>query len=53
MTKSEAEEYVAEHTDDTADSEDLPQVFAALYEREPDAQDIREGLWSHCCAAVL
>ena len=26
--------------------------MAALYKRQPDDEDYREGLWSHCCAAV-
>lgn len=53
MTKSEAKRYVREHDDDTADLDDLPAVFAAIFGREPDMQDRRDGLWSHCCAAVL
>ena len=53
MTKSEAKRYVRTHTDDSADADDLPAVFAAIFERQPDQQDRREGLWSHCCAAVL
>jgi hypothetical protein len=52
MTKAQATRYVLDNDDDTADAADLPEVFAALYEREPDQQDIDEGLWSHCCAAI-
>jgi len=53
MTTAEAEAYVREHDDDTADADDLPEVFTAIFGRAPDAQDRAEGLWSHCCAAVL
>ena len=52
MTKQTATEYVADHSDDTADPDDLPEVFAALYGREPDAEDEQTGIWSLCCAGV-
>ena len=53
MTKRQAIKYVRSHTDDD-DLEDaeLTQVFEALYGRKPDAEDRREGLWSHCCASI-
>lgn len=52
MTKREAETYVREHTDYTADSAELDEVFRALYGGPPNEQDREEGLWSHCCAAI-
>ena len=52
MTKQQAFDFVRDHSDnDSLDDDDLAEVFAALYGREPDAQDREEGLWSHCCAA--
>ena len=48
-----ARQYVADHDDDDEmTSADLRDCFGALYGREPDADDIRIGLWSLCCAAV-
>ena len=52
MTKQQAIQYVRSHDDESADADDLDEVFAALYDRRPDDQDRREGLWSHCCAYV-
>jgi hypothetical protein len=53
MTEAQAREYVAGHDDsDTLDDDDLEHAFAALYNRRPDDEDRREGLWSHLCAAV-
>jgi hypothetical protein len=53
MSELEAREWVRSHDDsDSSDDDQLPEVFVALYGREPDEQDIEEGLWSHCCAAV-
>jgi hypothetical protein len=54
MTKKQAEEYVRDHSDDDEmDDADLAEVFAALYDRQPDQQDYDDGLWSLCCAAAL
>jgi hypothetical protein len=54
MTKADAYRYVKDHADDDElDEEDLIDVFTALYERGPDAQEMTEGLWTHCCAACL
>ena len=53
MTKTKAIHYVYAHDDDSEfDLTELTECFTALYERQPDAQDVAEGLWSHCCAAV-
>lgn len=54
MTKQEAIEYVRETDDTDADYETIRrEVFPAIFGREPDADDEQEGLWSHCCAAVV
>jgi len=53
MTKTEALKYVTNHNDDDVlDDAELEAAFAAIYGRPADAQDRREGLWSHICAAV-
>ena len=53
MTKPQAAQYVRDHWDiDDLDDDELEPVFAALYDRPSDEQDRREGLWSHCCAAI-
>lgn len=53
MTKKEATAWVKAHEDDDdVDDSELEEVFEALYDRAPDAQDREEGLWSHVCAAV-
>lgn len=52
MTETQAREWVADHSDDDNLCDDhLRAAFAALYEREPDADDEIVGLWSLCCAA--
>ncbi|HSE02927.1 MAG TPA: hypothetical protein VLK35_02140 [Methylomirabilota bacterium] len=48
----EARAYVREREDEEVDSDDLFEVFAALYGRAPDAEDHEAGLWSLCCAAL-
>ena len=54
MTKAKAILYVAEHDDDSEfDLAELEECFSALYERQPDAQDVAEGLWLHCCSFCL
>ena len=54
MTKAEAKQYVRAHEDDDEmDAADIDAVFAALYDRPPDARDRQEGVWPHCCAAVM
>lgn len=53
MTKTEAIELVnAADDNDQLDDATMRDMFAALYDRQPDAQDEREGLWSHICAAI-
>ena len=53
MTKDEAIQWVQDRDDySMVTDEELAAAFAALYGREPDTQDIEEGMWSHCCAAV-
>ncbi len=52
MTEADAIRYVRTHDDDNADPDEVEEVFRTLYDRAPDSQDRREGLWSHCCAAV-
>lgn len=53
MTKTEAINYVRTHDDDDVlDDAELEAAFSAIFERQADAQDRREGLWSHLCAAV-
>jgi len=53
MTQQEAIDFVHNHNDDdNLDSDDVTEAFTALYQRLPDDLDRREGLWSHCCAAV-
>ena len=52
--EDDAKLYVEHHSDgDDHDETDLTNCFRALYEREPDDDDISNGLWSLCCAAVL
>lgn len=52
-TKAEARAWVRQHgDDDELDQHELEMCFLALYERPADAQDRREGLWSHCCDYV-
>ena len=53
MTKQEAVKYVRETDDLDAEYADVREAFVAIFEREPDEGDEMEGLWSHCCAAVL
>lgn len=54
MTETEAIEYVATHgDDDVLDPEELDACFAAIFGREPDDEDRAEGLWSHCCQAMI
>ena len=53
MTKKQAEILVREMCDDDPEIENLVEdMFLALYEREADAEDRSEGLWSLCCEAV-
>jgi hypothetical protein len=53
MTKQQAIAWVKAHEDDDdMDESQLEEVFEALYDRAPDAEDKAEGLWSHVCAAV-
>jgi hypothetical protein len=54
MTKREAKAWVRAHSDDDElPDHELAAAFTAIFGRRPDAQDRREGLWSHLCAAVL
>jgi hypothetical protein len=55
MTKQEAKQYVRRcGEDDGPDSyAEAAEIFAALYDRSPDAEDgDRLDVWSLCCAAV-
>lgn len=53
MTEAEATEFVIENWEnDQVSDDEVEDCFRALYGREPDEDDITEGLWSHCCAAV-
>jgi hypothetical protein len=53
MTKTEATEWVNDHTDeDELDGAELVEVFTALFERAPDAEDCETGLWSLLCAGL-
>lgn len=55
MTKREAIEYVRScgESDGPDSYEEAAALFAALYGREPDADDGDQGqIWSLCCAAV-
>lgn len=52
MTKNEAKRYVRDHDDYDHDDDEIDEVFAALYGREPDERDREDGVWSLCCAAV-
>lgn len=46
MTRAEAIELLADDT-----YEEAAEIFAALYERKPDAEDGDQGqVWSLCCA---
>jgi hypothetical protein len=52
MTSKEATQWVRDHYDDEElDDEELEEVFAAIYGRYPDDDDMRDGLWSLVCAA--
>jgi hypothetical protein len=54
MSKSEAEQYVRSHEDeDMLDMDDLIACYRALYDEDPDPDDSKATLWSHCCARVL
>jgi len=51
MDKTQAAQWVQDHDDDDElDDGELDAAFAALYEREPDDEDRRVGLWSLLCA---
>ena len=56
MTYDEAVAWWESHDDSDFWGDELkaeiPVVFAAIYGREPDEADRREGLWSHICAAM-
>lgn len=55
MTESEAREYVASCGEDGGPEtyEEAAELFAAIFGRQPDADDGDQGdLWSHVCAAV-
>jgi hypothetical protein len=52
MTKKQAEEWMRAVDEDNIDDDDLEAAWLAIFKRAPDAQDRREGLWSHLCAAV-
>lgn len=41
-----------DHHDDANWDAALRRAFAALYRREPSADDEQDGLWSLCCAAT-
>jgi hypothetical protein len=50
MTQPEALEWVRDHDDDgPMDETELAEVFEALYERKPDIEDMRDGLWNLVC----
>ena len=46
------EQAVRDTDGDDVSDEFARDCFAAIYGRQPDATDMSEGLWSHCCAAV-
>ena len=49
--EAEVAAYVAGHNDDDEhDDDELRRLFALAFEREPDADDLAEGLWSHLVA---
>lgn len=55
MSKKEAIAYVRScgESDGPETYEEAAEVFAALYDRAPDASDGDQGnVWSLCCAAV-
>jgi hypothetical protein len=53
MTKSEAEKWVRDHSDeDELDNDECEAAFEAIFERTADDEDREQGLWSHLCAAV-
>ncbi len=55
LSRREAEDFVREcGEDDGPESyEEAAEIFAALYDRAPDADDGDQGeVWSLCCAAV-
>lgn len=55
MIRAEAERHVRSCSEDEGPETyaDATEVFEALFERAPDAEDGDMGmLWSHCCAAV-
>ena len=53
MSISEVQEYVESHDENVkTPHDDLVEMFRTVYDREPDEDDIREGLWSHICAGV-
>lgn len=54
MTKPEAIDYIQSCGEDDGPSSyaEAAEIFAALYERAPDADDGDKGqVWSLCCAA--
>jgi hypothetical protein len=55
MTEKEASEWIKENAameeDVELDGAELECAFEALFGRPADAQDRREGLWSHLCAS--
>ena len=52
-TEDEIREYIESHDDNQETShDDLVDMFCSIYGREPDQEDIREGLWSHICCGV-
>jgi hypothetical protein len=53
MSIDEVQEYVESHDENIeTPHDDLVEMFRTVYDREPDEEDIREGLWSHICAGV-
>ena len=52
-TDDEIRDYIESHDENIETPHaDLVAMFRAIYDREPDAEDIREGLWSHICCGV-
>jgi hypothetical protein len=52
MTKKEAYEFVQNtFDDDNTDDDELREAFAAIFEREPDSDEI-DNMWSHICSVV-
>lgn len=49
--ESLAAEYIEAHADDSQhDADELTEAFRGMFRREPDADDIEQGLWSLLCA---